>query len=175
MLTLNMSKKKDYKSGLELFYKNKNVIVTRTFSKIYGLAGLRIGWGYASKDIIRSLQKIKPPFNVNSPAISAASAAINDRAWIKKEIAHVYKWRKIMFKKFKSMRIETNEGDSNFILIKFDRIKISSKRVFRELANSGILVRNMESYGIKNSLRVSIGKAVENKKLILKLEKIINV
>ena len=168
-------KKNDYKSGLELFYKSRNVVVTRTFSKIYGLAGLRIGWGYASKDIIKSLKKIKPPFNINSPAISAASVAINDISWIKKEIEHVYKWRKIMFKKFKSLRIETNEGDSNFILIKFDRIKISSIRVFQELAKSGILVRKMDSYGIKNSLRISIGKALENKKLILKLEKIINV
>ncbi len=168
-------KNKDYKSGLELFYKSKNVIVTRTFSKIYGLAGLRIGWGYASKDIIRNLKIIKPPFNINSPAISAATAAINDSAWIKKEIKHVNKWRKIMFQKFKSMSVETNEGVSNFILIKFDRVKISSIRVFRELAKSGILVRRMDSYGIKNSLRVSIGKAIENKKLILKLEKIINV
>ena len=69
-------KKKDYQSGLDLFSKSKNVVVTRTFSKIYGLAGLRVGWGYSSKQIIKDLNLIKPPFNVNRPALFAASAAL---------------------------------------------------------------------------------------------------
>jgi len=84
-------KQKDYSSGLQLFSNFKNVIVTRTFSKIYGLAGLRVGWGYGSKEIINSLNQYKPPFNVNSPALSAAEAAIKDNAWLKKEIKHVNK------------------------------------------------------------------------------------
>ena len=79
-------KQKDYSSGLQLFSNFKNVIVTRTFSKIYGLAGLRVGWGYGSKEIINSLNQYKPPFNINSPALSAAEAAIKDNAWLKKEI-----------------------------------------------------------------------------------------
>ena len=83
--------KRDYSSGLQLFSNFKNVIVTRTFSKIYGLAGLRVGWGYGSKEIINSLNQYKPPFNVNSPALSAAEAAIKDNAWLKKEIKHVNK------------------------------------------------------------------------------------
>jgi|TARA_B110001452_G_scaffold179615_1_gene150758 histidinol-phosphate aminotransferase len=166
--------KKDYISGLELFSKNKNVVITRTFSKIYGLAGLRVGWGYASKQIIQNLLKIKPPFNVNRPAIFAATAATLDSIWLKKEIKHINKWRKIMFKKFQEFKIETNEGDANFLLINFNRVKINSIKVFNELAKSGILVRKMDTYNIKNSLRITIGKLNENKKLLLKLKKIIN-
>jgi len=168
-------KKNDYSSGLNLFSKSKNTIVTRTFSKIYGLAGLRIGWGHGSKNIIKSLNQIKPPFNVNTAALFAAAASVQDNSWLKKEVDHISKWRKIMYNKFKEMKIETNEGATNFLLIKFNRIKISSAKVFKKLAKSGILVREMKVYGIQNSLRISIGKANENKKLILKLRKIINV
>ena len=168
-------KNKDYESGLKLFSRSNNVIVTRTFSKIYGLAGLRIGWGYSSRSIIESLYKIKPPFNINKPALAAAKAAVNDSIWLKKEIKHIDKWRKIMFNKFKEIKIETNEGNTNFLLINFNRVKISSMNVFKKLAQSGILVRKMDNYSIKNSLRVTIGKASENKKFITKIEKIINV
>ena len=166
---------RDYESGLKLFLKSKNVIITRTFSKIYGLAGLRIGWGYSSKNIIGDLNKIKPPFNVNKSALAAAEAAIADSIWLKKEIMHINKWRSIMFKKFKEMNIETNKGSSNFLLINFNRAKISSINVFKKLAESGILVRKMDNYSINNSLRVTIGNANENRKFILKIERITNV
>jgi histidinol-phosphate aminotransferase len=164
-----------YSSGLKLFSKSKNVLITRTFSKAYGLAGLRIGWGYASREIIINLNQIKPPFNVNNPALFAASAAISDSNWLKKEIDHVNKWRKIMFQNFQEIKIETNEGNANFLLINFNRVKINSLKVFQELGKSGILVRKMDSYGIKNSLRVTIGKTNENKKFLLKIKKILNV
>jgi len=96
-------KQKDYSSGLKLFSNFKNVLITRTFSKIYGLAGLRVGWGYGSKEIINSLNLIRPPFNINSPALSAAEAAIKDNAWLNKEIKHVNKWND---KLYKSLKIE---------------------------------------------------------------------
>ena len=166
---------KDYLPGLKLFSKYKNVLVTRTFSKVYGLAGLRVGWGYASKEIINTLNLIKPPFNVNRPALFAASAAVRDISWLKKEVNHIRKWNKILFKKFKEMKIATNESKINFLLLNFDRVNISSKKVFQKLGNAGILVRAMNTYGIKNSLRITIGKSKENKKLISKLRKILNV
>ena len=168
-------KQKDYSSGLQLFSNFKNVIVTRTFSKIYGLAGLRVGWGYGSKEIINSLNQYKPPFNVNSPALSAAEAAIKDNAWLNKEIKHVKKWNDKFFKEFEKLNIETNKSFTNFLLINFDKVKKNSSIIFRLLAGAGILVRKMDNYGIKNSLRVTIGKNEENKKLILKLKKVINV
>ena len=168
-------KQRDYSSGLKLFSKYKNVLITRTFSKIYGLAGLRVGWGYASREIINILNQIKPPFNVNSPALFAASAAIKDSNWVKKEIKHINKWNKIFFRDFKKMKIETNKSEVNFLLVNFDRVNISSNKVFQKLARSGILVRKMDIYGIKNSLRITIGKSKENKKLIISLRKILNV
>ena len=166
---------KDYLPGLKLFSKYKNVLVTRTFSKVYGLAGLRVGWGYASKEIINTLNLIKPPFNVNRPALFAASAAVRDVSWLKKEVNHIRKWNKILFKKFKEMKIATNESKTNFLLLNFDRVNISSKKVFQKLGNAGILVRAMNIYGIKNSLRITIGKSKENKKLISVFRKILNV
>ena len=168
-------KQKDYFSGLKLFSRHKNVLVTRTFSKVYGLAGLRVGWGYASKEIINTLNQIKPPFNVSRPALFAASAAIKDISWLKKEVNHIRKWNKILFKKFKEMKIATNESKTNFLLLNFDKVNISSKKVFQKLANAGILVRAMNIYGIKNSLRITIGKSKENKKLISVFRKILNV
>jgi histidinol-phosphate aminotransferase len=168
-------KQKDYSSGLQLFSSFKNVIVTRTFSKIYGLAGLRVGWGYGSKEIIKSLNQYKPPFNINSPALSAAEAAIKDNAWLKKEIKHVNKWNDKFYKEFKKLNIATNKSFTNFLLINFNKIKKNSSIIFKLLASAGILVRKMDNYGIKNSLRVTIGKNDENKKLILKLRRVINV
>ena len=168
-------KQKDYSSGLKLFKKNKNVVITRTFSKIYGLAGLRVGWGYASKKIISILNEIKPPFNVNRPGLFAAAAAIKDNIWLNKEIKHINKWSKILFDTFKDLKIETNESQSNFLLINFDRVKANSSNVFQRLAKLGLLVRKMDVYGIKNSLRITIGKSNENKKLIFALRRILNV
>ncbi len=167
-------KQKDYLSALGMFKNYKNVVITRTFSKIYGLAGLRVGWGYGSKYIINALNKIKPPFNVSRPALFAASAAIKDNAWLNKEIKHVNKWNKKMFDEFKRMKIATNKSYSNFLLVNFDKAKINSSKVFKLLAQTGILVRQMDVYGIKNSLRITIGKNDENRKLISKLKKILN-
>ena len=168
-------KQKDYLSALKIFKNYKNVVMTRTFSKIYGLAGLRVGWGYGSKEIINALNKVKPPFNVSRPALFAASAAVKDSVWLNKEIKHVNKWNKKMFNEFKRMKIETNKSFSNFLLVNFDKVKINSSKVFKLLAKTGILVRKMDVYGIKNSLRITIGKSDENRKLIFKLKKILNV
>ena len=80
-----------------------------------------------------------------------------------------------MFNEFKKIKIETNKSYSNFLLVNFDRVKINSSKVFKLLAKTGILVRKMDVYGIKNSLRITIGKSDENRKLIFKMKKILNV
>ena len=168
-------KQKDYASALKLFSNFKNVVVTRTFSKIYGLAGLRVGWGYGPKEIINVLNNIKPPFNVNKAALFSASAAVKDSSWLSKEINHVNNWNKKMFNEFKKMKIVTNKSYSNFLLVNFNKVKINSSKVFKLLAKAGILVRKMDVYGIKNSLRITIGKSQENRKLISKMKRILNV
>jgi len=158
---------------MKLFSNSKNVIVTRTFSKIYGLAGLRIGWGYGPKNLIYALNKIKPPFNINRAALFAAVESIRDVKWLNKEIKHVNKWTKIFFNKFKDLGIETNFSYGNFLLVNFNKVKGNSKKIFLKLAKSGILVRKMDIYKIENSLRITIGNNLENKKFINTLKKII--
>ena len=165
----------NFASGMELFSKSKNVLITRTFSKIYGLAGLRIGWGYSSKAIIQKLYEIKPPFNVSRPALFAATQAIQDTNWLNKAIKHNNYWSEKIFDVTDEIGISTNKTNVNFFLLNFDFVDKSSSQVFNKLANAGILVRQMDVYNIKNSLRVTIGNNYENKKLIITLRKIFNV
>ena len=165
----------NFASGIELFSKSKNVLVTRTFSKIYGLAGLRIGWGYSSKEIIKKLYEIKPPFNVSRPALFAATEAVQDTNWLKKAINHNNYWSEKIFDLIDEIGVATNKTKVNFFLLNFDFVDKTSSQVFNKLANSGILVRQMDVYSIKNSLRVTIGSSSENKKLISTLRKIFNV
>ena len=165
----------NFVSGMELFSKSKNVLITRTFSKIYGLAGLRIGWGYSSKAIIQKLYEIKPPINVSRPALFAATQAVQDISWLNKAIKHNNYWSEKIFDVIDKIGIATNKTNVNFFLLNFDFVNKSSSQVFNKLANSGILVRQMDVYSIKNSLRVTIGNNYENKKFIKTLRKIFNV
>ena len=166
-------KDKNYLSGMKIFSKSKNVLVTRTFSKIYGLAGLRIGWGYGPKNLINALNQVKPPFNINRAALFAAVESIKDTKWLNKEIKHVNRWSKIFYNNFKNLGIETNYTYGNFLLVNFNKIKGNSKKVFLKLAKAGILVRKMDVYKIKNSLRITIGNNLENKKFLNIIKKII--
>ena len=166
-------KDKNYVSGMKLFSNFKNVIITRTFSKIYGLAGLRIGWGYGPKNLIYVLNQVKPPFNINRAALFAAVESIRDNKWLNKEITHVNRWVKTFYNNFKKLGIETNYSYGNFLLVNFNKIKGNSKKIFLKLARSGILVRKMDVYKIKNSLRITIGNNSENKKFIKTIRKII--
>ena len=165
----------EYASGIDLFSKSENVIVTRTFSKIYGLAGLRIGWGYGPKKLIKKLYEIKPPFNVSRPALFAATQAVLDTKWLNKAIEHNNFWAEKIYSVIDEIGISTNRTNVNFFLLNFDFVNQSASKVFNKLANSGILVRQMDVYGIKNSLRVTIGNSKENKKFIIVLRKIFNV
>ena len=166
-------KDKNYSSGIRLFSNSKNVIVTRTFSKIYGLAGLRIGWGYGPKNLIYALNQVKPPFNINRAALFAAAESIKDVKWLNKEIKHISRWSKIFYDNFRKLGIETNSSYGNFLLINFNKIRGNAKRIFLKLAKKGILVRKMDVYKIKNSLRITIGNNFENKRFIKTLRKII--
>ena len=166
-------KEKNYLPGMKLFSNSKNVIITRTFSKIYGLAGLRVGWGYGPKNLIYALNKVKPPFNINRAALFAAVESIRDVKWLNKEIKHVNRWTKIFYENFKNLGIETNFSYGNFLLVNFDKVRGNAKKIFLKLAKSGILVRKMDVYNIKNSLRITIGNNLENKKFINTLRKII--
>ena len=163
---------KDYKSGLELFKNKNNVFILRTFSKIYGLASLRVGWGYGSKEIVQALMKIKPPFNVTKIGELSAIESLKDKKFIDKSIKHNKKWADIIKANFENFNINTNEVSANFLLLNFDKSKISAKKFKNKLEEKGIIVRSLEVYGIKNKLRVTIGNSKENKFLIKTLKSI---
>ena len=164
--------KKDYASGLKLFKKSKNVIILRTFSKIYGLASLRIGWGYGPKKIIDAMNIIKPPFNVNMAAQLAAVAALKDKSFINKSIKHNFIWANKIKKILNKLNIITNEVATNFLLLNFSKCKYSANYIKKKLENNGIILRSMQTYKINNALRLTIGNSSANNKLIRILNKI---
>jgi histidinol-phosphate aminotransferase len=166
--------KRDYVSGLNIFKKSKNVLILRTFSKIYGLAALRIGWGYGPKKIIDAMNIIKPPFNVNTAAQLAAIAALNDKSFIKKSIKHNFIWGKKIKKILNKFNIITNDVNTNFFLLNFSKCRYSAKHIQKKLENNGIILRSMQTYKIKNALRLTIGSTAANNKLINILNKIFN-
>ena len=163
---------KDYKSGLELFKNKKNVFVLRTFSKIYGLAALRIGWGYGDKKIIKELYKIKPPFNVNKIAQVCAKESLKDINFVKKSVNHNIFWCRRIKKEFEKYKISTNDIGPNFFLLNFNKCKLSANKFEKKLENYGIILREMKSYRIKNCLRLTIGNNKENLFLIKKMKSI---
>ncbi len=163
---------KDYESGLKLFKNKSNVVILRTFSKIYGLASLRIGWGYGPKNIIDAMNKIKPPFNVNAVAQSAAVVALNDKKFISKSIKHNLFWAKKFKKIFENYSIKSNEVSANFLLLNFDSCKFSASYIKKKLENNGIILRGMKSYNIKNALRLTIGNSNANNKVVNNFKKI---
>jgi histidinol-phosphate aminotransferase len=166
---------KDYVSGLDLFRNYNNVLVTRSFSKIYGLASLRLGWGYASKNVIQAMKLIKPPFNVNSAAQKAGVEAINDRSWLKKNIDHNSKWTDIFFENFVNLGILTNTPVANFFLMRFDNKIITADNVYNKFIKSKIILRKMIGYGLPNALRVTIGNNKENSFFLKTLNRIFDV
>ena len=156
-------KNKDYKSSLDLFKNKDNVVVIRTFSKIYGLASLRVGWGHAPQKIINAMNMIKPPFNVSQLAQIAATEALKDKSFINKSVKHnIIEANKIknILEKF---NIFSNEVTANFLLLNFDKCKFSANYIFKKLQSKGIILRSLKNgYNIKNKLRLTIGSRIEN-------------
>jgi len=162
----------DFKSGLDLFKDSDNVLVTRTFSKIYGLAGLRLGWGYSSKEIIDAMYQIKPPFNVNRAALVAGVEAIRDVEWTERATEYNTLWAKKIFSVLREHNIKTNEPSANFFLINFGGTKVNSNEAFEKLANKGLILRKMTQYKIADSLRLTIGNKEANEHFIESVESI---
>ena len=160
-------KNKDYKSSLDLFKNKDNVVVIRTFSKIYGLASLRVGWGYASSKIINAMNLIKPPFNVNQLAQITATEALKDKDFVKKSIIHNSKSANKIKKFLEEVNIFSNEVTANFLLLNFDKCKFSANYIYKKLQLKKIILRSTDDgYNLKNKLRLTIGSNKENEKFI---------
>ena len=168
-------KNKDYKSGLDLFKNKDNVIIIRTFSKIYGLASLRVGWGYASKKIINAMNIIKPPFNVNQLAQIAATEALKDKNFVNQSVKHNITEANHIKNILEKLNIFSNKVTANFLLLNFDKCKFSANYIFTKLQSKGIILRSMEDgYNIKNKLRLTIASKKENAKFIKAIKVIFN-
>ncbi len=162
----------DYPNAIDLVNKHPNVVVTRTFSKIYGLASLRIGWCYSSQEIADILNKVRGPFNVGGPAQVAAVAALNDVEFFEKSKAHNKKWLEFFFKSLaQNPRIKAHPSIANFILLDFGNLE-TCKRANETLLSEGIILREMGAYGLPNCLRMTIGTEAENLRVIKILEQI---
>jgi len=160
-------KNKDYSSGLDLFSNKENVFVLRTFSKIFGLASLRVGWGYGSKKIINALNVIKPPFNINGVAQLAATESLKDKKFMIKSIKHNFFYANNIKKFLEKYNIYSNPVSANFLLLNFEKCKYSAKFLHKNLKNKGIILRSTEDgYHIKNKLRLTIGSKKENLKFM---------
>ncbi len=156
-------KNSDYVSGLDLFKNEQNVFILRTFSKIYGLSSLRVGWGYGSKKIINALNTIKPPFNVNEVAQKAAVESLRDTKFISRSIKHniLYATKLKFF--LQKYGITSNKVSANFLLLNFEKCKFKAKYFNEKLKNKGIILRSTEDgYKIKNMLRLTIGSKKDN-------------
>ena len=165
----------DYKSGLDLFKNKQNVFILRTFSKIYGLASLRIGWGYGSKKIIDALNLIKPPFNVNEVAQLAASESLKDTKFVLRAVKHNIIYAKKIKTFLNKYNISSNEVTANFLLLNFSKSKIKSKYFYEKLKMKGIILRlTQDGYKIKDMLRLTIGSRTDSLKFIQATESIFN-
>ncbi|MBL7072786.1 MAG: histidinol-phosphate transaminase [Candidatus Omnitrophica bacterium] len=150
----------DYPETLELLKReDRNILIIRTFSKAYGLAGLRIGYGLASENIIGVLNKVREPFNVNSIAQAAAIAALKDEKYLLDSVSLVLEEKKKFYNVFKSLGVEYFETKANFVLVNTKR---DSEKIFECLLKEGIIVREMSAWGLKGFIRVSIGLSQEN-------------
>jgi histidinol-phosphate aminotransferase len=145
----------------------KNVIVLRTFSKIVGLAGLRIGYGVAQKECVSLLNRVRQPFNVNSIAQAGALAALSDAAHIRKTRALTRRGLAYFEKEFRRLKLEFVPSCANFMLVKVG----DGDEIFRALQRRGVIVRPMRAYKMPEWVRVTVGLPEENRKFIAALEK----
>lgn len=162
--------KEDYTNGLEFVRSGYPVIVLQTFSKIYGLAGVRVGFGAAPEAIIDSIVRVKEPFNVNSLAQAAAIAAITDDAHVEKTKRVNTEGREQLYEAFSKLGLPYTESMSNFILVKIGE---EAKKIYEQLLAHGVIVRYGDTWGMPEYVRISVGTEKENTFLIEALRSIL--
>src|SRR5215470_6706004 len=165
-------RRNDYETGLELVATNANVVMLRTFSKIYGLAALRLGWAYCPAAIADVLNRVRGPFNVTAPAIAAGVAALSDPGHTEKAIAHNERWLPWVTAELERIGIKVTPSIGNFVLMHFPAGHDGRKggaAADKFLKARGIIMRPVGAYGIANALRMTIGTEEENRTVIAAL------
>ncbi|WP_025897637.1 histidinol-phosphate transaminase [Sneathiella glossodoripedis] len=159
-------RKPDYESGAKLVAENDNVIMTRTFSKIYGLSALRLGWAYGPSHVIDVLHRVRGPFNVNAAAHAAGIAAVKDQEFVEAAVAHNDKWIPILTQSLRGMGLGVTDSVGNFILIDFAGTGKEASAADQYLSDRGLILRSVASYGLPTCLRMSVGTDDENRAVI---------
>ncbi|MEP9367521.1 histidinol-phosphate transaminase [Xanthobacter sp. VNH20] len=160
-------RRNDYETGLELALSAENVIMTRTFSKIHGLAALRVGWAVGPAAVLDAMNRIRGPFNMNTPALLAGAAAIADTAHVELAVAHNEHWLPWLTDEIGKLGLKVTPSVANFVLIHFDDVP---GRTAREadafLSARGLILRSVASYGLPNALRMTVGTEEANRRAV---------
>jgi len=152
------------------YLRNKNVIVMKTFSKAYGLAGLRVGYCLGRPEFTAYMERIRQPFNVNLLAQAAAAAALDDKNFLRKTREKILAGKNYIYDSLNKLGIAYVPSVANFVLINTGRDTIA---VFKDMLKFGVIVRDMKQYGLKNFIRVTIGNRQENERFVRVLKKIL--
>ncbi len=145
-----------FDGGAKLVEAHENVFMTRTFSKLYGLGGLRVGWGYGADFVIETLSRIRGPFNLSAPALAAAEAAVKDQAYVQKCRDENNRLRAWLAQALDAQGVPSDRSLANFILARF-KSRSEAEDCDRYLKSKGLIVRGVAGYKLPNCLRISIG------------------
>ncbi len=161
-------RRNDYESGIEMVANFPNVVMTRTFSKIYGLAGLRVGWAYCPAAVADVLNRTRGPFNVSIPAQHAAVAALKDRAHVEASFAHNDKWKIWLTDEIRKLGLRVDDSVGNFVLIHFAGTE-QAHAADHFLAGKGLILRGVAAYGLGQCLRLTVGPENANRAVVTAL------
>ena len=157
-------RRNDYEAGIELVATCENVVMCRTFSKIHGLAALRLGWLYGPAHVIDAVNRIRGPFNVNAPAMAAGIAALEDGAHLEASRAHNEKWLAWLTAEIRRLGLEVTPSIANFVLIHFPETRgRTAKDADAFLTRRGLILRRVKAYKLPNALRMSVGTEEANR------------
>jgi histidinol-phosphate aminotransferase len=160
----------DYTDGLEFVRGGYPIVVLQTFSKIYGLAGLRVGFGVAAESIVQQILKVKEPFNVNTLAQAAAAAALHDEEHMRLSLESNTQGREQLYRAFSNLRLPFTESMGNFVLL---QLGPSAKAIYDQLLTKGIIIRYAGIWNLPHHVRVSVGTEEENRTFIYELTEIL--
>jgi len=158
-----------YPDSLKYQSDSRPMLTLRTFSKLYGLAGLRVGYGVGPREIIAMMQRVRQPFNVNAPAQWAALAALDDGDHVQRSLAVNREGLEFLAGEFKKLGLEFVPSHGNFVLVRVGK----GQEVFKQLLSQGVIVRPMGGYQFPEHVRVTVGTMDENRKFVGALQKVI--
>jgi histidinol-phosphate aminotransferase len=162
-------RRNDYESGIELVATSENVVMCRTFSKVHGLAALRLGWMYGPAHVVDAVNRIRGPFNVNSAAIAAGIAAIEDVSHVERATAHNEKWLLWLTAEIGKLGLKVTPSAANFVLIHFPHTGATAAEADKFLSARGLILRQVGAYGLPHALRMSVGTEEANRLVVAAL------